>query len=124
MPSSKSDLSQSADKHSLIPAGCVVLGSLKIDSFRGQAYLSEVSLRLTVVEYRFLLYLALRAGRAVAVRELLSRLWSCAEQNAATHALVRSCVKRLREKVELDPRHPRYILTVHGYGYVMPKEVP
>lgn len=99
----------------------IVIGSLKIDMWMGHVRLAGTQIRLSRTEFRVLLYLAQHAGRAVPAAELLSAVWGSHESGGGTANRVKSCVRRLREKIELDAGHPQYILTVRGGGYLMPK---
>jgi two-component system alkaline phosphatase synthesis response regulator PhoP len=70
---------------------------------------------LTTTEFDLLLTLARTPGRVFSRMELLDRV-----QGAAYEGYERTVdvhVKNLRKKIEPDPRHPRYILTVYGAGY-------
>ena len=102
-------------------AQIIVIGTLGIDAGTGRARLAERQLRLSRTEFGVLLYLAQHAGRAVPASELLSTVWRSHELGSGTTNRVKSCIRRLREKIELDPRHPQYILTVRGGGYLIPK---
>ncbi len=69
---------------------------------------------LTWPELRLLRRLVLANGRVVPVRMLAALLWDH-DQQATAYARV--YVRRLREKIELDPDSPRYLVTERGVGY-------
>jgi DNA-binding response OmpR family regulator len=74
------------------------------------------SIALTPMEYRILSVLTERAGRTYSRSELLERL----DETGSMDNLDRSIdihVSRLRSKVELQPRQPKHLLTVRGFGY-------
>jgi two-component system KDP operon response regulator KdpE len=73
----------------------------------------EVKLRPT--EYRLLYHLVNNAGRILTHEQLLSKAWGY-EYRDETHYL-RLYITYLRQKIEPDPAHPRYILTERGVGY-------
>lgn len=73
----------------------------------------EVKLRPT--EYRLLYHLVNNAGRIMTHAQLLSKVWGY-EYRDEDHYL-RLYVTYLRQKIEPDPAHPRYILTERGVGY-------
>jgi two-component system alkaline phosphatase synthesis response regulator PhoP len=76
---------------------------------------------LTTTEFDLLLALARTPGRVFSRMELLDRV-----QGAAYEGYERTIdvhVKNLRKKIEPDPRHPRYILTVYGAGYRFAEEL-
>lgn len=83
-------------------AANIVIGSLEIDLGMGHARLGGTQIRLSTTEFRVLLYLAQHAGRAVSTSELLSAVWKSHESSGGTANQVKSCIRRLREKIELD----------------------
>jgi DNA-binding response OmpR family regulator len=72
--------------------------------------------RLTHLEFRLLYTLMVHRGQVLPTDILVQRVWGYAE-DAGSRELVRGLVSRLRAKVELDPRQPRFIRTVPGVGY-------
>jgi two-component system KDP operon response regulator KdpE len=68
--------------------------------------------------FRLLARLVRNAGRVVAHAELLREVWDCSD--GGTPAQLKNCIKRLRQKIESDPKRPRYVLTAYGHGYFMP----
>jgi len=75
---------------------------------------------LTPTEYRILAYLAQNAGRVVTQDLLLEHVWG-AEYVGESHMLQVN-INRLRRKLEVDPTHPRFILTKVGIGYYIPAQ--
>ena len=76
---------------------------------------------LTAHEFDLLAALARNAGRVLSREQLLDLI----KPGAADEAFDRSVdvhVSRLRQKIEPDPRHPRFVKTVRGAGYLLPKE--
>jgi DNA-binding response OmpR family regulator len=71
--------------------------------------------KLTTNEVMLLRYLAQRPGRPIARETLLEEVWGYAR--TVRSRAVDQTVKRLRPKIEVDPTHPRYLITVHGLGY-------
>lgn len=69
---------------------------------------------LTPLEVQLLHYLMERAGYPVSIRELMQKVWGY-DENAKD--VVRVAICRLRQKIESDPNHPQYIMTVPGIGY-------
>jgi two-component system KDP operon response regulator KdpE len=71
---------------------------------------------LTLAEYRLLTFMAQRPNRVLSVDDLSAALWPDAPDTNLDN--VRWHVWRLRRKIERDPRHPQYILTERGLGYL------
>ena len=70
---------------------------------------------LTPSEFRLLRLLASNPGRVFSRDELIAH--GLGHDFDGFDRTVDAHVKNLRQKIETDPRHPRYILTVHGLGY-------
>ena len=70
---------------------------------------------LTPIEYRLLSVLAAHAGRVLTHRQLLREVWG--PSHGGQNHYLRIYMGHLRQKLEPNPRHPIYILTVHGMGY-------
>ena len=75
----------------------------------------DQELHLTLTEFRVLCELAEHAGRILSRRTLLERVWE--HDFFGDERLVDVHIRRLRTKVELDPAHPRIVVTVRGLGY-------
>ncbi|MFN8455610.1 MAG: response regulator transcription factor [Anaerolineae bacterium] len=71
--------------------------------------------KLTVTEYRLLIYLLQNAGQALSVNHILEKIWGPQYQNNVDY--VHAYISRLRQKIEVDSKKPRYLLTQHGSGY-------
>jgi DNA-binding response OmpR family regulator len=73
--------------------------------------------RLTRLEVRLLQLLLANAGHPLPVERLLSHVWG--SRGAGDRQLVKQLVHRLRQKIELDAKQPRYLITVAGVGYTL-----
>jgi len=89
-------------------------GDLTVDTARRVAMRGGRELALTVREFDLLAYLMSHPGRAFRRSELLEAVWGWTFGDQST---VTVHVRRLREKIEDDPAHPRRIVTVWGVGY-------
>ena len=90
-------------------------GALVIDRERQQVRFQGQPLDLSPIEYTLLVYLAERAGRVVSIDELLPAIWG-GPQEGSLQAL-RWYIWNLRQKMEANPKRPRWIQTVRRYGY-------
>ncbi|MHB1605106.1 MAG: response regulator transcription factor [Leptospirales bacterium] len=90
-------------------------GPLSIDTVRRAVSVSGRSLDLTAKEFDLLVQFARHPGRVYTRSDLLDQVWGYAH-DGYEHT-VNSHINRLRSKIETDPAHPRYILTVWGIGY-------
>ncbi|HJT56203.1 MAG TPA: ATP-binding protein [Ktedonobacteraceae bacterium] len=94
-------------------------GDLTIDYAQHQVALQDRPVQLSRTEYKLLSTLAQNAGRVMTHELLLERVWG-AEYNREVD-FIWVYISRLRRKIEADPRHPRYILTVPDVGYKLVK---
>jgi DNA-binding response OmpR family regulator len=70
---------------------------------------------VTPKEFKTLKFLAKNAHRVISRDELLDKVWGY--ENYPCTRTVDNHMLRLRQKLESDPSHPSYLLTVHGLGY-------
>ena len=93
----------------------VRIHGIDIDLARRRVRIDGRDVELTDQEFRLLHLLATHAGIVFSREALLTRIW-----RGDTYVTVRSVdtlVKRLRRRIEADPAHPRFLLTVWGVGY-------
>ena len=93
----------------------VVDKDLTIDFSRREVWVRGQKVTLRPTEYRLLYHLVNNAGRLMTHDTLLSRVWGH-EYRDESHYL-RLYITYLRQKLERDPAHPRYIITERGVGY-------
>jgi len=90
---------------------------LCIDVRARRVWVDEREAELTRQEFDLLTYLLSHKGGTVSWQELLEKVWGYDAPTKERVSIVRSCMHRLREKIEDDPRHPRYIVNRWGEGY-------
>lgn len=98
-----------------------VSGTLMIDFPAREVCVDGKRLILTTCEFELLCALARNAGRVLS----RDRLLDLVKGNGSDEAFDRSIdvhVSRLRQKIESDPRHPRYVKTIRGIGYLLARE--
>jgi two-component system, OmpR family, KDP operon response regulator KdpE len=93
----------------------VVDKDLTIDFSKREVWVRGEKVTLRPTEYRLLYHLVNNAGRLMTHETLLSRVWGH-EYRDESHYL-RLYITYLRQKLERDPAHPKYILTERGMGY-------
>ena len=99
-----------------VPRQSLVLGpSLTLELHRREAIVGGETVQLTPTESRLLYALAANLGQTVTTETLLARGW--AETEDADPSYVWVTMRRLRQKVEVDPNQPVHLLTVRGVGY-------
>ena len=96
------------------------LGETRIDWGKGTLRRQGEEISLTAKEYALLKKLWEARGNIVTVDALCSALWEGPLVGYDNTLMVH--IRRLREKLEADPSHPRYLLTVRGLGYRLKQE--
>jgi len=96
-------------------AGRIEIGELVLDCASRQVTRAGALLALTLKEFDLLWFLVSNPRRVFSRESLMERVWGY--QEALDTGTVTVHVRRLREKIEADPRHPRHLRTVWGVGY-------
>jgi len=102
-------------QHERLAPSVVVVADLHIDKSRHIVTLNNEPMSLTPMEFELLYFLAANAGQVFDRETLFREVWGY-EYVGETN-LVDVCVRRLREKIEVEPSKPRRIMTVRGVGY-------
>ena len=95
----------------------VVIGEMQIDLMTRQVTVRNKEVHLSPTEYRILQYLAINTGKAITQNDLLSNVWGPAYEHE--YEVLRVTIWRLRQKLEDDPRNPKFVRTVPGVGYLI-----
>jgi len=98
-----------------MPTEVLRLGELEIDTSSMTVQVQGRNVLTTVREFRLLEYLANHRGRVLTRDQLLDAVWK--ETPFVTPRSIDVYIRRLREKIESDPRHPQYLKTLRGIGY-------
>ncbi|PIH03194.1 DNA-binding response regulator [Clostridium combesii] len=93
----------------------VVAGALILDKKRKIVTVDEKEIRLTPIEYRILELLIENKGRVFSIEEIYEKAWKEPYYNGENTVAVH--IRRIREKIEINPREPRYLKVVWGIGY-------
>jgi DNA-binding response OmpR family regulator len=105
------------DRSNLQAMDTVRVGDLTIDPATRSAVVREEAVELTAREFDLLFHFAKHPGRVFSRAELLDRVWGYGH-DGYEHT-VNSHINRLRAKIESDPAHPEFIVTMWGVGYKM-----
>jgi two-component system KDP operon response regulator KdpE len=93
----------------------VTAGPLSVDLVRRTVSLNDNQISLTRKEYRLLHILATHVGLVVTHDQLLKDIWTGNQRDNIQY--LRILVRKLRQKIETDPNHPRLLVTESGIGY-------
>lgn len=95
------------------------VGGLTVDDERKEVTVDGEPVRLTPIEYQILLLLIQNPGRVFSISQIYERIWNeevfGAENTVAVH------IRHIREKIEINPKEPRYLKVVWGVGYKIEK---
>ena len=94
-------------------------GHLSIDVARRDVLIHNKRIKLTPVEFRLLTYLARNAGKVLTFEQILTNVWGNEYRGSMDYVHV--YISHLRRKLGEDTKSPRYILTLHGVGYIFEK---
>lgn len=76
-------------------------------------------IKLTPIEYKIVELLMKNAGRFFSIHDIYERVWNEPGYNAENTVAVH--IRKIREKIEIEPKNPRYVKVVWGLGYKMEK---
>ncbi len=97
----------------------IEIGDLVVDLQRVEVRLRGEAVDLTPTEFRVLGYLARYAGQVVNGASLVRQIQDPTYDERDALEIVRVHIRHLRNKIEDDPDHPRFIRTVRGFGYIL-----
>lgn len=96
------------------------VGGLIINDDTKQVTVDDETVKLTPIEYNILLLLVKNQGRVFSINQIYERIWNedaiGADNTVAVH------IRHIREKIEINPKEPRYIKVVWGVGYKIDKQ--
>jgi two-component system KDP operon response regulator KdpE len=98
----------------------VTIGDLKVDLGKRLVFLSEKEVHLTPIEYKLLVALTRHAGMVMTHKQLLDQVWGPGHGHQMQY--LRVFMAQLRQKLEANPAHPRYLVTEPGVGYRLKSE--
>lgn len=94
-------------------------GGLWVDTKTSTVYLDGEVVKLTPTEYKILTYLMKNMGQVLSIHQIYENVWHevpySPENTVAVH------IRRLREKIEINPKEPKYVKVVWGNGYLVEK---
>lgn len=93
----------------------IKIRGLFIDKTSRRVYLNEKEAMLTTKEFDLLVFLASNPNRVFSKEELFNKIWDM--DSIGDIATVTVHIRKIREKIEIDPSNPQYIETVWGAGY-------
>ena len=96
-----------------------VVGGLELNTDTKEVSVDEKLVKLTPIEFKILELLIKNPGRVFATEEIYERVWN--EQAINTDTIMVH-VRKIREKIEINPKNPKYLKVVWGVGYKIEKQ--
>ncbi|MGZ0041052.1 response regulator transcription factor [Paenibacillus ottowii] len=97
----------------------IVLDELSINAVTHEVTLAGEPVKLTPREFAIVEFLARHRGQVLSMEQIYEKVWK--EQYLESNNTLMVHVRKIREKIETDPRKPKYLKTVWGIGYKMVK---
>ena len=94
-------------------------GSLELDKEAKEVRVDGEAVKLTATEYGIVLFLMENMGRVFSIEQIYEKVWN--EPSLSTENTVSVHIRRIREKIEINPKEPKYLKVVWGIGYKMEK---
>jgi DNA-binding response OmpR family regulator len=116
----RAQLRRAYGDYSSAESSVIVINDLVLEQATGQVRRGEELINLTPTEFRLLSHLARHRGQALSRAQIVEAVWGFAP-DIESEKTVNVHIRRLREKIELNPDQPTLILTVPGIGYRMAK---
>ena len=95
-------------------------GGLTINDDTKEVFVDDDPIKLTPIEYNILLLLTKNAGKVFSIDEIYKQIWN--EEAIGADNTVAVHIRHIREKIEINPREPRYLKVVWGVGYKIEKQ--
>ena len=97
------------------------VGGLEINDDLKEVKVDGETIRLTPIEYNILLLLVKNAGKVFSIEQIYESIWN--EEAVGADNTVAVHIRHIREKIEINPKEPRYLKVVWGVGYKVEKGV-
>lgn len=92
----------------------LVVGSLELDKYTKEVMVNDKTVRLTAKEFQILELLMSYPGRVYSAEEIYQKIW---KEDAINTETIMVHIRKLREKIEINPKKPEYLKVVWGIGY-------
>lgn len=98
---------------------CYRAGGLELNEDTAEVFLDGSSVKMTPIEFKILALLIRNPGRVFSSEEIYERVWN---ERAVNTDTIMVHVRNIREKIEINPKNPKYLKVVWGVGYKIEKQ--
>ena len=95
------------------------IGGLEVNEDTKEVFVDGNLAKLTPLEFKILALLIKHPGRVFSAEEIYERVWN---ERAINTETIMVHVRKIREKIEYDPKNPRYLKVVWGVGYKIERQ--
>jgi DNA-binding response OmpR family regulator len=103
----------------IIQSGVFLTGGLRVDDSLKSVSVDGEEVKLTPIQYKILLLLIRNKGRVFSIDEIYESVWNEMPYNSDNTVAVH--IRNIREKIEINPKEPKYLKVVWGIGYKIEK---
>ena len=96
-------------------AGLIKAGNLTIDDELKKVVVDGKEVKLTPTEYNILKFLTQNKGKVYSIDEIYTNIWE--EESFAAENIIAVHIRHIREKIEVNPKEPKYLNVIWGVGY-------
>ena len=97
------------------------VGDLEIDDNLKQVKINDQEIKLTPTEYKILKFLTENKGKVYSINQIYKNIW--AEDCYGAENIIAVHIRHIREKIEINPKEPKYLKVIWGVGYKIEKDV-
>ena len=94
---------------------------MKIDDNLKQVKINDQEIKLTPTEYKILKFLTENKGKVYSINQIYENIW--AEDCYGAENIIAVHIRHIREKIEINPKEPKYLKVIWGVGYKIEKDV-
>jgi len=98
----------------------ITVGSMQLDNEKKELTVDGEAVKLTPIEYKIVELFMNHLGRVLSIDEIYERVWNEPSFNADNVVAVH--IRRIREKIEINPKEPKYLKVVWGLGYKIDRQ--
>ena len=110
---------QLGDKDSASSQSKLIIGGLCLDAEKAELTVDGEPVKLTAKEFKILEFLMRNAGCVFSAEQIYERVWQETAYSVENTVMVH--IRRIREKIEINPKEPKYLKVVWGIGYKIEK---